>query len=299
MQVYVDEIPTTPNPPLSWKIHVAFSDDRDFRRMDGPEFAAGNIQRVLASRTGTYPGPPGKEFFYDASEGKSLLGDNAINETIRDAERSSVYFSTASWEDRFFTVKPTTVTGPSGDPNGSYMLTFNPPPEFPGGTSPLIVACIVEMRYGLSDDDVLDDVLFTETAFASLNGTIVHYDDDTIPLVDNNNPDISLIWPSRARRGDYIYIVGDGFFLRNPLKMPDGVSGIAKIKFENPDGISDVMPTSEDTPILFIGSRVIRCEVPSGLPNPSAPRSTTVTVFFEGATINKSKTFTLDLDSAP
>ena len=139
----------------------------------------------------------------------------------------------------------------------------------------------------------LDDVLFTETAFASLNASIDNYDDDAIPTVDNNDASVSLIWPNRARRNDYIYIVGDGFFLSDG----SAASGIEKINFKRTGFDIDVAPGDDDDPILLIGSRIIRCKVPLALDSPSGPTTTTVTVYFEFAIDNPGTTFTLDSDA--
>ena len=254
MQVYTEEIP--PGADVRFRIHVAFSDDRDFRRFDGPGSSPGRAERNPLTLSAVYPSKVSDERYYEPDAGKVLLGGNTVAEVGFTFERTSAYFDTKPWEDVFYTVTPTSVAGP--DAKGFYKLTFDPPSGYPWGGTNLLAACIVEMRVGRPDDGLWDDVVMTEVAFAN-DDLYGHYDAESPdPLICNCDAALSLVWPDRGRSFDFVYLVGDKFFVQH-----DGLSsGIEWIRFYRAGTTVFEQITPSNADIDLIGSRAIRCRLP-------------------------------------
>lgn len=266
IQVHTDQIPD--GAPVAWTAYLAFSDDRDFRRQDGPSSSPGPVNRALHNIGFVFPDPDDDNRYYDPTEAASPLGPNVTDGVPAGFERASIYFDTKDWEDRFVAVSASA----SADGNGFYTLTFDAPAEYDHDLAPLYIACIVSMRVGAPDDGEEDDLVYTEVAFANEDDYLPNYL-DALPEVSNQAAGITQVWPSRAHTGDYVYIVGHDFFGRW-----DGSatieSGIESIKFN--DGVDHSVLI---TTVNFVGTRLIYCKLPT-----LDPGVYSVTVEFEDST---------------
>lgn len=298
--------------PKYWRVFAAASDDRDFRRMDGPATSVGPVCRTPGNLPRCFPAEASDGRYYALQFGDEDLGENAVQESVLDGERASGYFDTKSWEDRFFEMKPFEVSPAGTEGDGFWELSFDAPEEWPFvldaddiGTDDMpILACIVELRVGRPDDDMQDDIAYTEVAF--LNDGVdayPHYDaeflteEETPPAgaLSNTSASIALVWPSTARRGDFIYIVGSGFSTLRFSGSEYSSSGIDKVTFTVGMESEDVEPDLDlsGTNLLLCGTRIIRCKVPEELTNPSSETAGTITVLFNGASSGPSISFTL------
>jgi hypothetical protein len=99
--------------------------------------------------------------------------------------------------------------------------------------------------------------VFTEVAFAN-ESAIAPYNTEALPGVDNSSAAITAVWPTKARSRDYVYIIGDNFFLQHNSVA----SGITRTRFRI--GIQDFQSEPDaDLSVQFIGVRIIRVRLPN------------------------------------